>query len=224
MGSISFSYSLSNFYPLFFVDNDIELDCEIHSENVGAGDPYNQNRLHFQITSKGWNDTGLSFHLLSQNNYDNNEITIGSIGIGTRCGGICIWVRGGRTYRVYSNREPLFKSSNYTYYDEIYSVGTNIWGGTNTNVNLVWKNDSTRKNSLIATLTDNVASATNADMVDGYHASGLLTALSNSNNGISITVGGTTKSVSNISVNYATSAGNADTLDRVHLNGIFTAF
>lgn len=53
----------------------------------------------------------------------------------------------------------------------------------------------------------------NADTVDGYHANGLLTALSNSNNGISITVGGTTKSISNISVNYASSAGNADTLD-----------
>ena len=52
----------------------------------------------------------------------------------------------------------------------------------------------------------------NADTVDGYHANGLLTALSNSNNGISITVGGTTKSVSNISVNYASSAGNAGTL------------
>lgn len=68
------------------------------------------------------------------------------------------------------------------------------------------------------------ANGGNADTVDGYHASGLLTALSNSNNGISITVGGTTKSVSNISVNYASSAGNADTLDGVHLSGIFTAF
>lgn len=52
-------------------------------------------------------------------------------------------------------------------------------------------------------------SAGNADKLDGIHANGLLTALSNSNNGISITVGGTTKSVSNISVNYASSAGSA---------------
>lgn len=59
-------------------------------------------------------------------------------------------------------------------------------------------------------------SAGNADKVDGIHANGLLTALSNSNNGISITVGGTTKSVSNISVNYASSAGNADTVDGEH--------
>lgn len=50
----------------------------------------------------------------------------------------------------------------------------------------------------------------NADKLDGYHASGLLTALSNSNRGISLTVGGTTKSLSNISV------GDADTVDGKH--------
>ena len=62
-------------------------------------------------------------------------------------------------------------------------------------------------------------SAGNADKVDGIHANGLLTALSNSDKGISITVGGTTKSISNISVNYASSAGNADTVDGYHVNG-----
>ena len=62
-------------------------------------------------------------------------------------------------------------------------------------------------------------SVSNADKLDGIHANGLLTALSNSDKGISITVGGTTKSVSNISVNYASSAGNADTVDGYHVNG-----
>lgn len=62
------------------------------------------------------------------------------------------------------------------------------------------------------------ANGGNADKLDGYHANGLLTALSNSDKGISITVGGTTKSVSNISVNYAGSAGNADTVDGLHSN------
>lgn len=47
----------------------------------------------------------------------------------------------------------------------------------------------------------------NADKLDGYHASGLLTTLSNSNRGISLTVGGTTKSLSNI---------DADTVDGEH--------
>ena len=67
-----------------------------------------------------------------------------------------------------------------------------------------------------ASISGNAATATNADKLDGYHANGLLTAISNSDKGISITVGGTTKSVSNISVNYASSAGNADTVDGYH--------
>lgn len=72
-------------------------------------------------------------------------------------------------------------------------------------------------NSLYNALHNGYASsAGNADTVDGYHANGLLTALSNSDKGISITVGGTTKSISNISVNYASSAGNADTIDGYH--------
>lgn len=67
-------------------------------------------------------------------------------------------------------------------------------------------------------------SAGNADKVDGVHANGLLTALSNSDKGISITVGGTTKSISNISVNYASSAGNADTVDGVHANQLYRIY
>ena len=68
------------------------------------------------------------------------------------------------------------------------------------------------------------ANGGNADKLDGYHANGLLTALSNSDNGISITVGGTTKSISNISVNYAGSAGNADTVDGVHVNQLYRIY
>ena len=67
-------------------------------------------------------------------------------------------------------------------------------------------------NSLYNALHNGYASsAGNSDTVDGYHASGLLTALSNSNKGISITVGGTTKSISNISVNHASNADTATT-------------
>ena len=58
-----------------------------------------------------------------------------------------------------------------------------------------------------------VATVHNADMVDGIHASGLFTNLSNSGNSLSITVGGTNKT---LTVNYASSAGNADTVDGYH--------
>lgn len=65
---------------------------------------------------------------------------------------------------------------------------------------------------------DGANSGLDADLLDGNHASDLLTALSNSNRGISLTVGGTTKSISNINVNHASSAGNADTVDGVHVS------
>lgn len=88
------------------------------------------------------------------------------------------------------------------------------WAGelTSTNHLVAWENDG----SALRTINPANVSVGNADKLDGIHANGLLTALSNSDKGISITVGGTTKSVSNISVNYASSAGNADTVDGEH--------
>ena len=89
------------------------------------------------------------------------------------------------------------------------------WAGvlTSTSHLVAWESDGSALRDI------NPANVTvgNSDKLDGIHANGLLTALSNSDKGISITVGGTTKSVSNISVNYASSAGNADTVDGEHL-------
>lgn len=62
-------------------------------------------------------------------------------------------------------------------------------------------------------------SAGNSDTLDGIHANGLFTNLSNSGNNLSITIGGTNKT---LTVKYAASAGNADTLDGVHASGLFT--
>lgn len=88
------------------------------------------------------------------------------------------------------------------------------WAGvlTSTSHLVAWESDGSALRDI------NPANVTvgNSDKLDGIHANGLLTALSNSNKGISITVGGTTKSISNISVNYASSAGNADTVDGYH--------
>ena len=95
-------------------------------------------------------------------------------------------------------------------------------------VHVTWAGELTSTNHLVAWEANGSAlraikpanvTVGNSDKLDGIHANGLLTALSNSDKGISITVGGTTKSVSNISVNYASSAGNADTVDGYHANG-----
>lgn len=89
-----------------------------------------------------------------------------------------------------------------------------IWAGelTSTNYLVAWEANG----SALRAIKPAYVTVGNSDKLDGVHANGLLTALSNSDKGISITVGGTTKSVANISVNYASSAGNADTVDGYH--------
>ena len=109
----------------------------------------------------------------------------------------------------------------------ISSLSVNYASSAGSASSVAWSNVSGRPTKVSQFTNDNgyitssgscayATSAGNADKVDGVHANGLLTALSNSDKGISITVGGTTKSVSNISVNYAGSAGNADTVDNEH--------
>lgn len=109
----------------------------------------------------------------------------------------------------------------------ISSLSVNYASSAGSASSVAWSNVSGRPTKVSQFINDNgyitssgscayATSAGNADKVDGIHANGLLTALSNSDKGISITVGGTTKSVSNISVNYASSAGNADTVDGEH--------
>lgn len=128
-----------NFYPVTFPSADTELDCEIHSRNVGGGDPYNQNVLHFLLTSQGWSDTPYGFTVLHYGVYDSGETTIGSVGIGQHNGVNAVWVRGGNTYRFICNRTPTLRTSTYTEGDETFSVGTFASGtDINTNVLTVW--------------------------------------------------------------------------------------
>jgi hypothetical protein len=45
------SLSTLNFYPVTFSVTDMELNCEIHSPNTEASAAYNQNHIHFLLTS-----------------------------------------------------------------------------------------------------------------------------------------------------------------------------
>ena len=84
---------------------------------------------------------------------------------------------------------------------------TDSYSGTSTGTSLSQKG----ANSLYNALHNGYASsAGNADTVDGVHASGLFTNLSNSGNNISITIGGTNKT---LTAAYAT---NCDTVDGYH--------
>lgn len=166
------SLSESNFYPVVFSSQIPELDCEIRSTSSTASAAYNQNNIHYLLTSQGWSDTPQHFVILSQGNFDDSEITIGAVGYGLSEGMTCVWLRGGLTYYFISNRIPTLKTSDYTYGSEVYTVGTALSGGTNKNVYVVWKNDDSRTNKVVALQGGTVASATNAnnsDMLDGYH-------------------------------------------------------
>ena len=149
----------SNFYPVMFNPSFNELDCEIHSPSVLSSAEYNQNHIHYLITAYGWNDAAKRFVVLSQGTYDDDEIVIGAIGQGLREGMTCVWLRGGRDYTFISNRQPVLKTSDYTYGGEVYTVGTSLSGGTNTNVQVVWKNDGTRADSTVALQGGSIASA-----------------------------------------------------------------
>lgn len=106
----------------------------------------------------------------------------------------------------------LLDAKGYTHFPSYINIGGNE--NNNSSPDRVWGSNSS--DSYLRSYRTSALSVANADTVDGVHASGLLTDVSNSNNGVSITVGGTTKSISNISVNYAGSAGNADTVDGYH--------
>lgn len=95
------------------------------------------------------------------------------------------------------------------------------WYNTNSSAETIAHDITVPKATGTLALTSQIpttlpANGGNADKLDGYHANGLLTALSNSDKGISITVGGTTKSISNISVNYASSAGSSGSASKVY--------
>lgn len=150
----------TNFYPVVFTANFLELDCDIRSQDGVGTAAYNMNHIHFLLKANGWTDMTKRFVVLSQANFQDGETTIGAVGYGDNQGAVCVWLRGGLQYYFVSNRAPSLKTTDYTYGSEIYAVGTSLSGGANQNVTIVWQNDETRSNSTVALRGGNVASAT----------------------------------------------------------------
>lgn len=97
---------------------------------------------------------------------------------------------------------PTYSDSNAIYLAQMTTSDTA--GTVSTSIKRYIDYDTT-----VANITGgNVSSSTNADKLDGYHANKLFTGLSNSGNNISISIGGTTKT---LTVGYASSAGSATT-------------
>lgn len=123
----------TKFYPIIFESDYIILRCEIHSPSFDSYALYNQNVISFRLLSQGWSDTPSSFSIDEYGVFDTNEITIGCIGKGTKNGYVCVWVRGGLTYMILSNRKPTLYTEDTTLGFETFTVGTNYYGGTGNN-------------------------------------------------------------------------------------------
>ena len=135
--------STSNFYPITFGSGPKDLYVNMYSTGGNSSAAYNMNKLEFTLRGQGWTDTpqGLTVHFY--NCYTASETTIGCIGMGTEGGVRTVWVRGGLTYYVIANCPPTLRTSTYTSSNEVYSVGTNFYGGTNTKVSIKWTPQNT---------------------------------------------------------------------------------
>ena len=134
----------TKFYPLFCASYTDFAEVAICSESGMGTMDYNQNRIHFDISTQGWSDLPPTLNIREYACYENNEITIGCIGRGLRHGAWAIWLRGGLHYTCYSRDSNLrLHTSDYTFGDEVYTVGTNYYGGSNTNVSIMFTPQST---------------------------------------------------------------------------------
>lgn len=136
-------YADDTFYPVVFNNTVDRLDCEIYSPSLGGDSKWNQNAISFSMKWTGWSDTPKSFNIYHYGVYTPSEVTIGCIGGGLQGGRICVWLRGGMMYYFYSNVKPTLYTTDFTNGNEIYSVGTNYYGGTNSNVSIVFTPQST---------------------------------------------------------------------------------
>ena len=138
------SLDKTKFYPLVGFSGLNFAEVAICSESGMASEEYNQNRIHFDISTMGWSDTPYTLNIREYACYENNEITIGCIGRGVHSGAWAIWLRGGIHYTCFSRDCDLsLKTSDYTYGDEVYTVGTNYYGGSNSNVSIWFTPQST---------------------------------------------------------------------------------
>ena len=134
----------TKFYPLVCVSGQKFTEVAICSGSGMGSMDYNQNRIHFDISTQGWNDLPATLNIREYACYDNNEIAIGCIGRGTCNGAWAIWLRGGLYYTCFSRDSDLsLHTSNYTYDYEVYTIGTNYYGGSNTHVEIMFTPQST---------------------------------------------------------------------------------
>lgn len=190
----------ADWWGAMYVPSDTHYMCLGYMDCTGAYDS-----LTLLVTSAFWGNQHGSQDIITIQQSTNTNITAR---IQATVGRLRLGGSTERTFYYYMD------NSSFRLYLYVYVTGGNSYGRWNISYlggNATWvtaqQANVTKSSSWItigySAQVNYASSAGNADTVDGVHANGLLTALSNSDNGISITVGGTTKSVSNINVNGA---------------------
>lgn len=129
----------NTFYPVVFDECDNSIEVEIHSRDRSEDFAYNQNVLSFRIFAKGWGDGASKESIKDYFVFDSNEITIGSVAVGLKHGGACVWLRGGKPspYTIISTVPPqLFANGWSEASGQIATVGSTYHGAETGNANL----------------------------------------------------------------------------------------
>ena len=148
--------SVDNFYPVIFSASHFETDCEIHSPSEAGTVAYNQNMIHFLLTTRGYSDTPKSFKVLSYGLYTANEKTIGAIGYGNTTGEQCVWLRGSLKYQFYCNKKPILYAEGYANNSQEFTVGPDYFGGENVGVTIKWTADNPSSEVLSEAATSSI--------------------------------------------------------------------
>lgn len=127
-------YSTSNYYPITFPVSRACGFVDVRLSYISS--PYQ----YIDFLVRGASYYGVTNKVIVR------EITrwsgnwyIGCIGAGSSTNALCcIWLKGGYSYRVISNSTFTAHSANYTNGSCTYTVGTNPYGGTNTNVTVMF--------------------------------------------------------------------------------------
>lgn len=152
----------NTYYPIVLNSGDMQIDCLIYSQSKTSVESPNLNLIDFKVSSKASYDVQNNLVILTNWNWDNNEICIGSIGLNQAYRPRCIvFVSGGTNYFLKTNATPTLYTETYTETSAdgsswSVSPGTSITGGENTNVDFYWKNDDTRatNDNIVAKLKD----------------------------------------------------------------------
>lgn len=132
----------NTFYPVVFDSAYQSIEAEIHSKDYSAEWPYNQNMLDFKAFSSGWSDGLKQLSIKKYYVFDTNEITIGCIAMGTKRGGVCVWLRGGTPspYSIISTVTPQLFANGWNVNSgsnaQIATVGSTYHGAETGNANL----------------------------------------------------------------------------------------